>query len=215
MNNKFTIGLTSLFWIMVFLLLRQCNFGDGKLIDRVVYKTKSDTTYITKDTTIYKSGKTITIHDVDTIVKPGDTIFVPDTNYNILKKQYEELVNLYKVRNIYIDSLPIDTIGKIFLNDTLQYNKIAGRSYNFKYSIPIINNNTVSEPKNLFYLGGGLSLANKKLRQVQVSLLYKPMKNNVFGVHLGTAIDGTIYYGGSAYWLINNKIIKNGKETSP
>ena len=203
MNNKFTIGVTSLFWIMIFLLLRQCNSDNGKCNDKVVYKTVSDTTYIVKDTTIYKSGETITIHDVDTIAKPGDTIFIADTNYNILKKQYEELVNLYKVRNFYIDSLSIDTIGKIFLKDTIQYNKIASRTYSFKYSIPIVTNNTVTEPKNLFYLGGGLSLANKKLRQVQVSLLYKPMKKNVFGVHLGTAIDGTIYYGGSAYWLLN------------
>jgi hypothetical protein len=209
MNNKFAIFATSVFWIMVILLLRQCNSPDGvNTGNKVVYNTQSDTVYLTKDTTIYKPGSTITIHETDTVTKPGDTIFVADTNYIALKKQYEELAKLYKVRNIYVDSFDIDTLGKLYLTDTLQYNQISGRIYELDYSIPVINTKEISEPKHLFYMGGGLSLAEKKIRQVQVGLLYKPAKKNVFGIHLGAGVDGTLYYGGSAYWLLNNKQTK-------
>jgi hypothetical protein len=203
MNNKFVIAATSVFWIMLILLLRQCSPDNGEVKREVVYKTTSDTTYIIKDSIVYRSSGTVTVTKIDTVERPGDIIFIADSNYATLKKQYEELAQLYKMRNIYVDSIPIDSLGQIKIIDTLQYNKIDSRKYFLNYSLPVITNKEVSEPKHLFYMGGGLSLAESKLRQVQVSLLYKPKKKNVFGIHLGSSIDGTIYYGGSAYWLLN------------
>lgn len=202
MNNKFAIMATSVFWIMLILLLRQCGFND-RSSKEVVYKTTTKTEYITKDSIIYRSPKTITVNHTDTVYKPGDVIFVADTNYNALKKQYDELVQLFKVRNIYQDSIPIDSLGEVKIIDTIQYNKIQSRKYFLNYSLPVTTTEKVSEPKHLFYMGGGLSLTKSKFRQVQASLLYKPKKNNIFGVHIGSGVDGTIYYGGSAYWLLN------------
>ena len=194
---------------MVILLLRQCNtefslFSKPGKTD-VIYEVKSDTTYITKDSIIFKKGNTITIHDVDTVAKPGDTVFVANANYDFLKTQYDRLVKAYKVRNIYVDSVAIDTFGYLNINDTIQYNNISSRTLKYNFSIPLVSDKIVSEPKNLFYAGGGLGIHNSTIHHIQASLLYKPKKNNVFGVHIGVGTSGRIYYGGSAYWLINNK----------
>jgi hypothetical protein len=210
MNNRFAIVATSIFWILIILLLRQCcsDNGSSGVGGDVIYSSTSDTVYVQKDTTIFKKGDDIVIHDTDTITRPGDTVFIPDTNYFNLKLQYEELALLYKTRNIYFDSIAIDTFGYAYMLDTIQYNKFQSREFTLDYSIPVITNTEVSEPSHLFYLGGGMSLGDSKINQVQLGLLYKPKKNNVFGIHIGAAPNGTIIYGGSAYWLLNKRRYK-------
>lgn len=210
MNNRFAIAATSVFWILIILLLRQCCSDNGSkgIGGDVVYQTTSDTVYVKKDTTIYKKGDDIVIHDTDTITRPGDTVFIPSPDCDELKAQYEELALLYKTRNIYFDSIPIDTFGYAYLLDTLQYNKFQSREFTLDYSIPVITNTEVSEPSHLFYMGGGLSLGDNKINQVQLGLLYKPKKNNVFGIHAGVAPDGTILYGGSIHFLLNKRRYK-------
>lgn len=209
MNNKFAIFATSVFWILIIFLLRQCcSDGTGGVGGSVVYQKTSDTVYVKKDTTIFKKGDDIVIYNTDTITRPGDTVFIPSSDYSKLKLQYEELALLYKTRNIYYDSIPIDTFGYVYLLDTLQYNKFESRQFTLDYSIPIITNSEVSEPSHLFYIGGGASFGDKKINQVQLGLLYKPKKNNVFGIHVGATPNGTIVYGGSAYWLLNRNRYK-------
>ena len=188
MNNKFVILCTALIMIIIALMYRQCSSPiDNPTKGKIIYQTTTDTTYIVKDTVVYKNRPAI--HITDTVTQIGDTVFVADTNYVALKKQYEELVNRYKVRNIYLDTFPIDTIGNIFLSDTIQYNNIVARSFHIKYSLPVVSTKEISEPKHLFYFGGGVSLANKKIRQAQFGLLYKPAKKNVIGIHLGAGTD--------------------------
>lgn len=211
MSNRFTIVATSIFWILIILLLRQCcgPSDNGGIGGDVIYETTTDTVYVEKDTTIYKKGDDIVIHDTDTITRPGDTVFVPSSDCDELKAQYEELALLYKTRNIYYDSIPIDSFGYVYLLDTLQYNEFESREFTLDYSIPIITNNTVSEPSHLLYLGGGLSLGDGQINQVQLGLLYKPGKNSVFGIHGGVAPNGTIIYGGSVHFLLNKKRYNN------
>ena len=206
--TKKTIGSKLLvfaggFLLCFVLMLKGCIPLPKCLNGNIQYGTTSDTVYVEKDTTIYKSGKTITIHSTDTVLRPGDTVFIPDTNYNALKIQYINLANLYKIRNIYLDSLQLDTLGKIYIKDTIQYNTIASRTYRLKYKIPIVTNTTIVEPKNQFFLGGGLSIVKQSEVQIQVGGLFKPKKKMIFGLHAGVTSTNKLFYGGSAYYLIN------------
>lgn len=200
MNNKYLILIIASLLVVIALLLNKCDSGNNDNV--VVYKTTTDTAYVEHDTTIFRDSPIV--YSTDTVKQKGDTVFIIDTTYLGLKKQYEDMIALYSVRNIYKDSIPIDSLGYVHILDTVQYNTLQSKTFRLDYSIPIITNTTVLEPKNLFYVGAGFSMAQSKFRQIQANLLYKP-KKNIFGIHIGSSTDGTIYYGGSVHLLINKK----------
>ena len=189
--------------IIVILLMRSCTPTQNVDIP-VAGTTTVDTTY--RDIIKYET-KTVVLHETDTeyVKEPW---MIPDSNYAVLKQQFEDLVNLYAVKNIYKDTILVDTIGYITVTDTIQKNKMLQRKYFHLYSIPTITITNVVPlpPKRELFLGAGVTFAYPTVPQgITTGLLFKDKKSRVFGLQCGVNTKGLVTYNASVYWNINWK----------
>jgi hypothetical protein len=182
----------------------------------------------TPNVDVTKKNKTVTkivnvkIHDtiyttpklLKTIVIEKDTSlqYLPDTNYILLKNQYQKLVKEHLSKNVYIDKLNLDTLGNIIIRDTTQFNKLGKRSYQFNLNIPrrvdsIFVTNTIYTPlKRQVYLGVGITL-NQSISNlgIRASFLYKDKKDNIFSPSIIVNTSGNVIYGIDTYFKIKLK----------
>ena len=196
--NKF-LSIVIIILVAIILLQKACS-GSKNPAETPVDKVVIDTVYIQKDTTI---TKTVTRLKQVFINLPGDSVFVPDTNYNALKSQYESLSKRYSARNIYQDTILIDSLGQVVIRDTLQYNHLQRRSYRLSYKIPVVTKTETIASRRQVYVGGGLSMTTGFTDlTAQVSVLYKTKKDQVFGVY--TLMNGSSkpQVGVSTFWKI-------------
>ena len=164
--------------------------------------TLHDTTWQTHDSLIIK--KLIiknTIHDT----LPPE--YIADTNYPKLKAQYDALVFAHLAKNIYVDTLKIDTLGYVTVADTLHKNEIQNRSYKYNYKIPTVTVTTIitkqAPPKGALFIGGGFTNTKQlELQTIQGGVLYKTKKDKIFGLHIGINNNSQVIYGVSSYWKI-------------
>jgi len=205
--NKYTIGI--LVVIGLILLSRVgCNNGFG-FFD----KPKADT-LIVRDTVWNEHDSTIirqmtireVIYDIDTLPPQ----YLPDTNYAALKLQFEALVKEHASKNVYSDTLKLDTLGYIAVADTTQFNKLLNRSYDYKYKIPTITEQitiTKYPPKrNQVYIGGAINVDAKLAPSTaEVGLILKTKRDQIMGVKAGSDINGNVNYGFQSYWKIGSK----------
>ena len=204
--NKIAIAVIA---VVAFIVLSRlgCNNGFG-FFD----KPKSDT-LIVRDTVWQEHDSTIikqmtvkeVIHDPVVIQQ-----YLPDTNYERLKIQFEMLVKEHTVKNVYADTLKLDTLGYIAVADTTQLNKLLNRSYNYKYKIPTITETvtiTKYPPKrNQFYIGAGINIEQSFAPQgAELGLLLKTKRDQIMGIKAGSDINGNINYGFQSYWKIGSK----------
>ena len=101
--------------------------------------TVHDTTWQVHDSLIIKKLK-IKETIYETIQTPPE--YIADTSYPRLKEQYDSLVVAYLAKNIYADTLKLDTLGYVAIADTLQKNSLQNRSYKYNYKIPTIHTTT-------------------------------------------------------------------------
>jgi hypothetical protein len=200
MNNKILYALVAA--LIIIILLQRCG---GIMIP--VPQSKTDTVVETKYTTITTEGKSRPVFikgERDTIVETEIEYILSDEDYGIAER-LDTLIELYSMKNIYLDSIPVDTFGYIKITDTVQQNKFLGRSFITNVTIPektiTITNTIYPKPKRQFYIGGGIS-GNKisPINSVNAGLLYKDRRDRIFGI--GASYDGQIYYGISSYWKI-------------
>jgi hypothetical protein len=163
--------------------------------------TLHDTTWQVHDSLIIKKLKVKeVIHDT----LPPE--YIADTNYPKLKAQYEALVAAYLVKNIYADTVKLDTLGYVSVADTVYKNEIHNRSYRYSYKIPTVTiTNTITKtapPKGNLFMGGGVSGNANGLHLLQGGFLYKSKKDKVFGLNLGINGNNQIVYGVQSYWKI-------------
>lgn len=188
-NNIQTILIVVL--LIIIFLMRECgggssNNGNGGKIDTTVIETvKWDTlripeiTYVPKYRTKYVT-KTVPA-DVDTAA--------------ILKDYY----SLY----YYSDTLQIDTIGNIVINDTVTQNKIVARTPKVSISIPTITkeitiNNYINNRE--FYYGFGIQGTTNQMNFIGGDLLYRTKKKTAYGLSVGINQDFAPVIGGRMYW---------------
>ena len=163
--------------------------------------TLHDTTWQVHDSLIIKKLKVKeVIHDT----LPPE--YIADTNYPKLKAQYDALVISYLAKNIYADTLKLDTLGYIAVADTLYKNELQNRSYKYNYKIPTVTiTNTITKiapPKSNLFMGGGVSGNANGLHLLQGGFLYKSKKDKVFGLNFGINGNNQIVYGVQSYWKI-------------
>lgn len=182
------------------------------LIIVIQNKGCGDPTYLKSDT-ITVHDTTWKIHD-SLIVKKlkvkeviHDTLpqeYIADTNYPKLKAQYDALVIAHLAKNIYADTVKLDTLGYVAVADTVHKNELHGRSYKYSYKIPTVTvTNTIikqAPPKGALFVGGGVS-GNKAegLNLLKGGFLYKSKKDKIFGVHVGINGNSQVVYGVETY----------------
>jgi len=163
--------------------------------------TLHDTAWTIHDSLIVKKLKIKqTIHDT----LPAE--YIADTNYPILKLQYEALVSAFLDKNIYADTLKIDTLGYVAVTDTVYKNELQNRSYKYNYKIPTITvTNTITKqapPKGALFIGGGVTGNKNGLDVLQGGFLYKSKHDKVLGLHVGINGNNQVVYGIQSYWKI-------------
>jgi len=168
-------------------------------------KIVRDTMWIVKDSLIVgkpQVTKTIQIESHDTIINH----YIPDTNYNKLVVQYQEVVNQLLAKNIHKDSIRIDSNGYVKITDTVQKNLIVGRSTQVNIKYPIIKETVTIFPKKVtqLYIGGAFQ-TNLQNQQISVGALLKTRNDFLFGGSLSVNTYGDLMYGAGAYWKLKLK----------
>ena len=196
MKDYFKNIQTLLIVVLVVLLFlqRSCSstpVPEPKIITETV--TKWDTVSITKTEYIPKWKTRIeTIHD--TIPSSIDTVA-------ILKDYY--------AKYFYTDTIQLDTLGSIIVNDTITRNLISFRDVQSNIFIPTttITNTTYLYKREFF---GGISVGGminpvqneSPINYISGELMYVNKKRNVYGFGLGVDNNFLPIISGRLYWKI-------------
>jgi hypothetical protein len=198
MNRVLTLFIV----ILLFIILTQDRGCGSKMEPTTV--TVHDTIWQVHDSLIIKKLKVKeTIYE--TIQTPPE--YIADTSYPRLKAQYDSLVIAYLAKNIYADTLKLDTLGYVAIADTIQKNNLQNRSYKYNYKIPTIHTTTTitkyAPLKNQLYLGGGVD-GNRAVGVTSLSagVLLKTKKDNIYSVTVGSNVEGQLSYGFRTFWKL-------------
>lgn len=196
--------------LLVVILLQRC--GGGVKPEVPNSGTKRDTSvliinHIYKDTT--RSKPVFIKGERDTILE-SSVQYLPSEDYNELYYQFNSLKESLLSKNIYKDSLKIDSLGYIKVVDTIQRNQIIGRSYITDLKIPektiTIVNTVFPKPKRQLYIGGGVESDNTAvIRQINAGLMYKNKQDQLYGLYGGLNTSGGWSVGIQSYWKIKLK----------
>lgn len=191
--------------IIVILLMQMCN-GDKKEInkgDTIKVKGKKyevvdhrrDTTYITRDSIVYKKGKDIKVEVKVPVYIPANV----DTQ-GILKD--------YFARRFYVDTLDLGEKSFVIVKDTITENKILSRVFESSITEKIINDTLflVEPPKRQMFVGFQMGFDKKDIFNYGgLNLLYKDKKDKIFGLGLGINSNSQPTIMGSLNWKIKLK----------
>lgn len=194
--------------LLLIILIQRCKSGNNTPLNINTHDTITSIKYVyVKD-----SG-----HSKPIYIKGGrDTIlentieYVPSEEYSDLLEQFNDLKIALLSKNIYKDEIPIDTFGNIKITDTIQRNMVVGRGWTTDIKVPektiTITNNIYPKPKRQLYIGGGIFLSqNEPVRQINVGLLLKNKKDQIYSVSAGIDLKGTPEFGIHSYWKIKIK----------
>ena len=129
-----------------------------------------------------------TVVEIDTFSVPIDTI-------SILKDYY--------AKYFYTDTIKIDTLGTIVINDTVTRNLISMRDVQSNIFIPTTTvTNTVYLFKHEFFSGISVGTTNQELQNINGELLYINKKRNAYGFGVGVDQNFQPIFTGRLYWKI-------------
>lgn len=154
------------------------NIG-GKKYEVLISKT--DTEYIKRTETKYVKGADI-YHDTTIYVEIPARV---DTSAILLE---------YYAKNVFTDTFNIH-YGKFVIRDTIQFNKVLGRSYYADFLVPVITNTQIvkERPRIQVFAGLGMGVYNKSISEISVHLFLKTKKDFLYGVGAGV-FDNKINY---------------------
>lgn len=141
---------------------------------------------------------------IKTIPGKTETNYIPDPDYKNLILQYQKLVENYTAQNIHRDSIKIDSIGYVKIEDTVSHNLITGRKTSYSLKYPIITN-TITLPlvrKNQIYYGGGLEYSPMNGQEFNAGILLKTKSDQVYSVYGGLNSNGGYQIGIQSFWKI-------------
>jgi hypothetical protein len=171
------------------LWLTQCRrtepIVDGIIKTEVV--TKWDTVEVAKTEYVPKIIEKVVVN-IDTFTAPIDTISVLEDYY---------------AKYFYTDTIQIDTLGSVVINDTITRNLISFRDVQSNIFIPTTTiTNTVYLNRREFY--GGISLTGQptQLDFINGELLYRGKKRNAYGIGVGINQELVPIYTFKVFWKI-------------
>lgn len=191
--------------ILIVVILFQSMCQGKKILPPQTPLVKTEIKYIKVTDTIIKNVK---IANIDDSYVPKEKELQPSADYDTLNDSFIKLVNLYVRKTTYKDTihLNIDTlkIGNVYVTDTVQFNKLKKRTYNFDYKIPVIEKTVTikEEPKRQLYIGGNISSSKKAIESISPGLIYKSKKDQLYELNAGINLEGDFIVGGGVYWKL-------------
>lgn len=119
------------------------------------------------------------------------------------------ILKKYYAKNIYKDTIKIDSIGFAYINDVVSENKITSRFAKFNYKIPVITNTSIAKepPVNKVFIGGELGINRINfLNHFSVNTLLLTKRDKMYGLKIGAMNQQTEivpFVAGSIYWKIS------------
>jgi len=185
-----------IFVLIILVLMKTCG-GPEVPTEKIVTKIEIqyDTLEIEKKVYVPKyQTRIVTKTETDTIVLKTkiDTL-------EILKDYYSKYV--------YRDTLQLDSLGYIVINDTITQNKIFSRDFdNSQILIPTKTiTNEIYLNNREFYGGISLGGTSSQINFISGDLLYKTKKKNIYGVGLGVDQELKPIIVGRLYWKLGKK----------
>ena len=115
----------------------------------------------------------------------------------------EILKDYFAVRS-YIDTIALDSIGFVKIDDKISKNMLESRNVFYQYHIPTVYETTIvkEKPRNAVYLGGGTMVGSS----IYGGVLFDNKQKRIYGVQFGMIENGGEMkpaFGGSIYWKLN------------
>lgn len=190
MRNYFKNIQTLLVVVLAVLLFLQrgCSSTppvEPEVITEVV--TKWDTVKVEKTEYVPKIVEKVVVN-IDTFSAPIDTV-------SVLKDYY--------AKYFYTDTIQLDTLGSIIVNDTITRNLISFRDVQSDIFIPTTTiTNTVYLYKREFYGGVAVGATNQAVQNINAELLYVNKKRQAYGFGVGLNPQFQPVYTVRMYWKI-------------
>lgn len=190
MRNYFKNIQTLLVVVLAVLLFLQrgCSSTppvEPEVITEVV--TKWDTVKVEKTEYVPKIVEKVVVN-IDTFSAPIDTV-------SVLKDYY--------AKYFYTDTIQLDTLGSIIVNDTITRNLISFRDVQSDIFIPTTTiTNTVYLYKREFYGGVSVGATNQAVQNINAELLYVNKKRQAYGFGVGLNPQFQPVYTVRMYWKI-------------
>lgn len=188
--------------IIIIILQQQCS---GPSIDFNLFGKKNKQPDAVEGTVITK------IETKWDTVKFDSLIYIPkwrvrvDTVHDTTLKDIDTLSVLkdYYAKYFYRDTLDLDTLGNIIINDTISQNLIIFREINPNIYIPkkIITKDSLIS-KHEFYTGFGLAGTKEQFNYIGAELLYRSKRKKVIGLGVGVNQDLQPILTGRLFWKI-------------
>jgi hypothetical protein len=158
------------------------------------YDVKTPDTTIVRDTVWHETSKTV-VREIQQVggdegsIPPGEDMYIAVDSYDSLLNKFNVLVKELTARKFYKDSLQLDSIGYIVVKDTVQFNSLQKRSYNYFYKVPHVTETmTITKyapATRQLFIGAGLGKDN-----FQGGILYKTRKDLLFGAYVAPPLQG-------------------------
>jgi hypothetical protein len=175
---------------VIIFLTRSCQGGsditEPQVITEVV--TQWDTVKVENTKYIPKVIERIVVN-IDTFTTPIDTLSV---------------LQDYYAKYFYTDTIKIDTLGYVTINDTITRNLISFRDVQSEILIPTTTiTNTVYINKRELYWGTTLNGDRTQLNNLSGNFLYKTKKRNVYNIGVGVDSEFKPVYTIGMYWKLS------------
>ena len=178
--------------IVIIIIMRSCS---GRGHDTIITEPITVTQTVTKWDTL-KIDSLVYIPKWRTRIETiHDTIPANIDTLSILKDYY--------AKYFYTDTLSLDSLGSIVINDTVSRNSIIFREIQPNVLIPTTTvTNTVFINKREFYVGFGLKGRTDQINYLGGELLYRTKNKQVYGAGVGLNQDFQPVLGFSMYWKL-------------
>lgn len=185
----FKYGVILIIAVLLFMFWRGCqNEGAGG--------ARVDTISVVRDTTYV-----VTVHDTTYIPKPYKiTEYKTDTieTFETINVDTARILKDYLATRYYQDSITLQ-YGKVYVNDTINRNRITGRGVKSKFDVPIIRETITLERerrRNVAYIGfEGLGNHEEIIYGVGASFGFKVKNGKYYGVKALMSKSGNPLYG--------------------
>jgi hypothetical protein len=176
--------------IIIILLMRNCSGNSNpKPKPKEIVKTTIEYIPVNKEIPVYiPKWKEKIVIDIDTFLVNVDT---------------NAILSDYYAKYYFVDTLSLDTLGYVLVEDTVTQNKIASRKVNYKVNIPKITiEKTIYVNEREFYYGLGLAGNPKQLNYLGAEMLYKTKKKQAYGLGIGVNQNFQPVITGRIFWKI-------------